>query len=131
MELDFSAPSFDQKTNVNLPKTAEVNHLPKPKEPYTFVSSPSAVNKILLIFPPAYTIKSSRDINPLPPIGIGMLASVLEKKNYEVRILDCLVRGWNQEEETQENKDIVRVGLTNDQIKNLLKQVQPERVVYR
>ena len=81
MELDFSVPAFDQKEKTDLSRAEAMGSLPESKGPLTFTSNPSKVDKILLVFPPAYTIKSSRDINPLPPIGIGMLASVLEKKN--------------------------------------------------
>ena len=128
MELDFRVTSFDQKMNESLSKAEESSPVLRPKGPQTFTNTPSTVNKVLLLFPPAYTIKTSRDINPLPPIGLGMLASVLEKKNYEVKILDCLVRGWNQEEESPTNKGIVRVGLTNDQIKEYIQNYQPDVV---
>lgn len=36
------------------------------------------IKKILLIAPPAFTFKNARDINPLPPMGLGYLASTLE-----------------------------------------------------
>ena len=127
MELNFSG-TVDRKVNENLLKTEKDSFVPQSKGPQTFIKTPSKVNKVLLLFPPAYTIKSSRDINPLPPIGIGMLASILEKKNYEVEILDCLVRGWDQEEESQANKDIVRVGLTNNQIREYIQEYQPDVV---
>ena len=127
MELDFSG-TVNRKVNENLLKKEKDSFVPQSKGPQTFIKTPSKVNKVLLLFPPAYTIKSSRDINPLPPIGIGMLASILEKKNYAVKILDCLVRGWNQEEETEANKDIVRVGLTNEQIKKFVEEFKPDVV---
>ena len=57
-----------------------------------------------------------------------MLAAVLEKKNYDVKILDCLVQGWDQEEESIANKDIVRVGLTDQQITDYIKEYDPDVV---
>jgi hypothetical protein len=48
----------------------------------SFIAKPVKPKKILLIMPPAYTFKAGRDISPLPPIGIGLLASVLENKGY-------------------------------------------------
>ena len=57
------------------------------------------INKVLLISPPAFTFKTERDINPLPPMGLGYLASVVESMGIEVKILDCLIRGWDNEEE--------------------------------
>jgi len=70
------------------------------------------IKKILLIAPPAYTFKSQRDVNPLPPMGLGYLASVIENMGIEVRIVDCLVHGWNHEEEI--NNEIIRVGLSDN-----------------
>ena len=123
MELDFDVQPLD-----NEKISSGDDHALEYKGPHTYIKTPLKVKKVLLLFPPAYTIKSARDINPLPPIGIGMLASVLEKNKYEVEILDCLVRGWDQEEETQANKDIVRVGLTDDQIKEYIKEFKPDVV---
>ena len=123
MELDFDVQPLD-----NEKISSGDDHALEYKGPHTYIKTPLKVKKVLLLFPPAYTIKSARDINPLPPIGIGMLASVLEKNKYQVEILDCLVRGWDQEEETQANKDIVRVGLTDDQIKEYIKEFKPDVV---
>ena len=123
MELDFDVQPLDKE---KIPSGDD--QALEYKGPHTYIKTPLKVKKVLLLFPPAYTIKSARDINPLPPIGIGMLASVLEKNKYQVEILDCLVRGWDQEEETQANKDIVRVGLTDDQIKEYIKEFKPDVV---
>jgi len=123
VELDFDVQPLD-----NEKISSGDDHALEYKGPHTYIKTPLKVKKVLLLFPPAYTIKSARDINPLPPIGIGMLASVLEKNKYQVEILDCLVRGWDQEEETQANKDIVRVGLTDDQIKEYIKEFKPDVV---
>ena len=123
MELDFDVQPIDKEKI-----SSGDDHALEYKGPHTYIKTPLKVKKVLLLFPPAYTIKSARDINPLPPIGIGMLASVLEKNKYQVEILDCLVRGWDQEEETQANKDIVRVGLTDDQIKEYIKEFKPDVV---
>ena len=123
MELDFDVQPIDKEKI-----SSGDDHALEYKGSHTYIKTPLKVKKVLLLFPPAYTIKSARDINPLPPIGIGMLASVLEKNKYQVEILDCLVRGWDQEEETQANKDIVRVGLTDDQIKEYIKEFKPDVV---
>jgi magnesium-protoporphyrin IX monomethyl ester (oxidative) cyclase len=123
VELDFDVQPLDKEKI-----SSGDNQTLQYKGPQTFIETPLKVKKVLLIFPPAYTIKSARDINPLPPIGIGMLASILEKNKYQVEILDCLVRGWDQEEETQANKDIVRVGLSDDQIEEYIKEFKPDVV---
>jgi anaerobic magnesium-protoporphyrin IX monomethyl ester cyclase len=126
VELDFDAQPLDKIKNEDVPSGDDKGL--EYKGPQTFIGTPLEVKKVLLLFPPAYTIKSARDINPLPPIGIGMLASILEKNNYQVGILDCLVRGWDQEEETLANKDIVRVGMTDDQIEEYIKEFKPDVV---
>ena len=90
MELDFSVQSFDTNKNTKHLDSNNYNLAPHSKEIKTYIKNPLKVKRVLLLFPPALTFKSARDINPLPPIGIGMLAAVLEKKNYDVQILDCL-----------------------------------------
>jgi anaerobic magnesium-protoporphyrin IX monomethyl ester cyclase len=80
--------------------------------------------KILLLAPPAYSLKLYRDINPLPPMGLGYIASIAEQLNHKVRILDCLAEGWETEEEIDET--IMRIGLSNHQIKQKIKSFQPD-----
>jgi len=84
------------------------------------------INKILLIAPPAYTFKSGRDISPLPPMGLGYLASVVKKMGIEVKILDCLMLGWDHEERV--DKRLVRVGLSNMDITRHIKEFDPDLV---
>jgi len=84
------------------------------------------IKKVLLIIPPAFTFKSSRDINPLPPMGVGYLASVIENMGIEVKILDSLIRGWNHEEKIDEL--IIRVGLPYDEITDFIKKFDPDMV---
>lgn len=84
------------------------------------------LNRILLIAPPALTFKAYRDINPLPPMGLGYLASIAEQSGVEVKILDCLVHGWNHEEYVDE--DLIRVGLSDEDIRNCIKEFNPDLV---
>lgn len=84
------------------------------------------INKVLLIVPPAFTFKSSRDINPLPPMGLGYLASVIENMGIEVKILDCLVRGWNHEENV--DNTLIRVGLSDREIENYICEFNPDLI---
>jgi anaerobic magnesium-protoporphyrin IX monomethyl ester cyclase len=84
------------------------------------------IKKVLLVIPPSYTFKSYRDINPLPPIGLGYLASILEGLDIEVKILDCLVRGWYQEKEVDDK--IVQVGLAAEEIKEQVRGYDPDLV---
>jgi anaerobic magnesium-protoporphyrin IX monomethyl ester cyclase len=84
------------------------------------------IKKVLLIIPPSCTFKSYRNINPLPPIGLGYLASILESLDIEVKILDCLVRGWDQVKEVDEK--IVWVGLNEEQIREQVQVCDPDVV---
>jgi len=73
------------------------------------------IKKVLLIVPPAVTLKFFRDINPLPPLGLGYLASVIKELGIGVEILDALMLGWGCETEFAEA--LVRVGLSDEEIK--------------
>lgn len=82
------------------------------------------IKKILFITPPAITFKSARDINPLQPMGLGYLAAVAEQLGIEVRIIDCLAAGWEQETPVGDN--LVRVGLTYERIRQIVSEFKPD-----
>jgi anaerobic magnesium-protoporphyrin IX monomethyl ester cyclase len=84
------------------------------------------IRRLLLISPPAFTFKAPRDVNPLPPMGLGYLASVAEGLGTEVRILDCLVRGWSHEEEV--NDQLIRVGLSERDMEDQIRNFNPDMV---
>lgn len=84
------------------------------------------IERILLIAPPAYTRKTLRDINPLPPMGLGYLAAVAEKAGIQVKVIDCLVHGWEHEEQVDEN--LIRIGLSNDEIQKRIREFNPDMV---
>jgi anaerobic magnesium-protoporphyrin IX monomethyl ester cyclase len=85
------------------------------------------LNRILLMAPPAFTMRmGQRDINPLPPMGLGYLASIAEGLGIQVKILDCLIHGWNYEEYVNEN--LVRVGLSDKEIQEQIMQFKPDMV---
>ncbi|MFC1991151.1 B12-binding domain-containing radical SAM protein [Chloroflexota bacterium] len=82
------------------------------------------VKKVLLLTPPAFTFKDSLDINPLPPLGLGYIGAVLENAGLEVKILDCLLEGWEDRVEVAEN--ILRIGLSFDQIEEAIRAYGPD-----
>lgn len=84
------------------------------------------IRKVLFIVPPAITLKSGRDISPLPPMGLGYLAAVLRGIDIEVKILDCLIQGW--ETEAEEGEAFIRVGLTDKEIEDRIKEFNPDLV---
>jgi magnesium-protoporphyrin IX monomethyl ester (oxidative) cyclase len=89
-------------------------------------NKPIKINRILLIAPPAITFKKRRDINPVPPLGLGYLASVAEKTGAEVKILDCLMQGWFKEESLGGN--IIRVGLPKEEILEVVDTFKPDLI---
>lgn len=84
------------------------------------------IEKILFLIPPAITSRSGRDINPLPPLGLGYLAAVAKKLGAEVLIFDSLMQGWTKE--IIINKDLIRVGLPNVDILKEITDFKPDMV---
>ena len=89
-----------------------------------------AIRKVLLLFPPAVTFKASvgRDINPIPPLGIGYIAAMIEAMGVEVRLIDCLAWGWDHEEPVPGSDLLVRVGLSDDEIKRQIIDFGPDLI---
>ncbi len=65
-------------------------------------------------------------MNPNAPLGIAYIAAVLEKGGYEVKILDAFIEGWHIEERITEEK--LRLGLSFDEIKNIIRDELPDAV---
>ncbi len=84
------------------------------------------IKKVLLFIPPAFTFKDDIDVNPLPPLGLGYLAAVLEIAGIEVKVVDCLMEGWKDRVEVGEN--IIRIGLPFDRIEAIIKDYGPDIV---
>jgi len=59
-------------------------------------------------------------------MGLGYLASTLEKIGYEVKILDALVRGWSNI--VEKNEDAIRIGLSPEDIKSEIAAYDPDMV---
>lgn len=81
--------------------------------------------KILLLSPPFTLDKNDKQRIPVtPPLGLGYLAGMLEYHGYEVKIIDCLVEGYETPTETKDGR--IRYGLSDDQIKTELINYQPD-----
>lgn len=50
--------------------------------------------RVLLIQPP-YDLFDDDERQAMPPLGLAYVAAVLEREGHEVRILDCVVEGFN------------------------------------
>ena len=86
----------------------------------------TTISRILLFMPPAITNKALIDINPAPPLGLGYIAAVLESLGKEVKIVDCLMEGWNVRESV--SGEIVRIGLSEDSIREIIRTSRPDIV---
>ncbi len=84
------------------------------------------VRKVLLFIPPAITFKDRIDINPLPPLGLGYLGSVLEERGIEVKIVDCLIEGWDKRFEV--SVDTLQIGLSFEDIEKIIRDYGPDIV---
>lgn len=84
------------------------------------------IKKIFLIQPPAFANPEKGDINPNVPLGIAYIAAVLEKKGYQVKMLDAFVEGWENEEYI--NDETIRVGLSFEEIEEIIADFSPDLV---
>ena len=84
------------------------------------------IKKVLLFIPPSFTFKDNLDINPLPPLGLGYIASVLENQGVKVKIIDALIEGWHDRIEVSDG--IIRVGLSFKNIKEIIEDYAPDMV---
>ena len=81
-------------------------------------------SKILLINPPHIQKLGLYPKLVFQPIGLGYIASVLEKEGYEVSILDALGLGWKNVWKLNEKEQLT--GLSYDQIKERVKNIKPD-----
>ncbi len=84
------------------------------------------IKKVLLFIPPAFTFKDNLDINPLPPLGLGYIAAVLQNQGVEVKIVDALMMGWHNRVKVHGN--IIRVGLSFEDIQQIIEDYAPDMV---
>lgn len=82
------------------------------------------IKKVMLIFPPV-VISPESPKQIMPPLGIAYLAAYL-RADYEIRLLDAAVEGYNQERRL--NNGLVCYGLSFDQIKQQIVDFQPDIV---
>lgn len=81
--------------------------------------------KVLLINPPLTQNKKSQK-RCLVPMGLAYIAAVLENSGFPVKILDCVVEGYDTEVAFDENR--ITFGLTDAQIKQRIEEYQPDIV---
>jgi len=84
------------------------------------------ISRILLFMPPAITNSKADDINPAPPLGLGYIASVLESMGKDVKIVDCLLEGWN--DRIRISDELIRIGLSEEKIADIIRKFNPDIV---
>lgn len=84
------------------------------------------IRKCLLFVPPVITNKNRIDINPLPPMGLGYIASIMEKLGIEVKIVDCMMEGWHVHEDVGNN--LIKIGLFDEDIRAIISDFAPDMV---
>lgn len=65
-------------------------------------------------------------MNPNAPLGLGYIAAMLEREGYAVSILDAFIEGWDQE--ARVNQEKILVGLSFDQIREVVRATNPDAV---
>lgn len=83
--------------------------------------------KILLVQPASNIMKNRKEGKPaLPPLNLMYIAGTLRKElpDVEIKILDVMSEGYFTE--TEFKKDYIRYGLTSDQIKDKIKEFNPD-----
>src|SRR3989338_3673599 len=80
--------------------------------------------KVLLIQPPQLLLKNTIK-RCVPPLGMAYIAAVLERDNFDVKILDAYVEGYNNEKPSGE---FILVGLDWQEISGIVKNFDPQFV---
>lgn len=80
--------------------------------------------RVLLIQPP-YTIYKKDYKRCMPPLGLAYIAALLEQHNFDVKILDAYVEGFENE---KDKSDFVLVGLDDEEIYNYIANFNPHFV---
>lgn len=85
--------------------------------------------KIILFSPPARKYSSSfKEITF--PIGLVSIGTILERAGHQVKIVDCIAKGFENEEisEDNEGKTLIKYGLPDKQIKEEIEGFTPDIV---
>jgi len=89
------------------------------------VGKGKGIKKILLIFPHRISFSGYKE-DLTPAMGLAFIAAVLEKENYEVKILDVSAEDFNHVEKISE--ETVRIGLSLEEIKKRVQEYNPDFV---
>ncbi|HII29724.1 hypothetical protein COT48_06335 [Candidatus Woesearchaeota archaeon CG08_land_8_20_14_0_20_47_9] len=87
--------------------------------------------KRILLVDPSLTRPRDMDarkcrIGVVPPLGLAYIAAVMEEQGYEVRIVDCIAEGFNEEPEYLDEG--VKYGLSDNALKRIIAEFSPDVV---
>ena len=88
----------------------------------------SNIKKILLIVPPITLTKNRANFNVNFPMGLGYIAAILERNFYEVTVLDTVIEKYDQETPVKNNKNLINVGMTFEEIRDFIVHNDPDCV---
>ncbi|MFH1237786.1 MAG: radical SAM protein [Candidatus Aenigmatarchaeota archaeon] len=88
--------------------------------------------KIMLIIPPS-TLWSIERPHVVQPLGIGYIAAVLEKEDYDIHVLDTVALGWQEYLKKWQGKNVekgktIHFGLSWEEIERRVREAKPDVV---
>lgn len=84
------------------------------------------VRRVQLFFPPMVFSRFQSRQTALFPLGLGYVASVLERDGFEVSMVDCPSEGY--ETSMDIGKERIVYGLSNDEIRRRIEQYRPDAI---
>ena len=79
--------------------------------------------RVLLITPNLNGVKDG--LNRIqPPLGLMLIARLIEKDGHVVKIYDTALEGWNTRKEIS-SRGLIEIGQTDEEIANLIKEFEP------
>jgi len=82
--------------------------------------------KILLINPPSAIKRSWTEGVQSFPLGLASMAAVLDEHNYEVKILDCFIEDYNNQEDIDDV--FVKIGMSDSATLDVIKEYKPDMI---
>lgn len=86
------------------------------------------IKKILLIVPPVTVTPDKRNFNVNFPTGLAYIAASLEKKGYDVKVLDAVAEGYSNQVLTDGRTPMLQIGMSFECISEYVKTISPDVV---
>lgn len=86
----------------------------------------SRIKKVLLLFPPGVQIVGEELKKCTPPLGISYLGAYLEQQGYDVKLIDAIADGYDQELIIEDG--VIQYGMSDQKIEWAVRDFQPDVV---